>query len=113
MKTQEKIRWFSWGLGLCWIAILAIPAGMPLISLGPCLGTPDTMAGSITLLILGLFSTVGALLGIGAVIRGLRAVGGPSRLGGGLSVLGAARALLPGSVYLVSGFFSTQYMLNR
>ena len=113
MEGHERIRLFRWGLLLCWTAILAIPAGMPLIRLGPCLGTPDTVAGSMTLLILGLFSTVGAVLGIGAVIRGIGAVEGLSRLGGGLSILIAGIALLPGLVYLLSGFFSTQYMLGR
>ena len=113
METRERIRWFKWGLCLCWVAILAIPAGMPLVKFGPCLGTPDTVAGSLALLILGLFSTVGAGLGIAGVIRGFGAVQWLSRMGGGLSILGACTTFLPGLVYLLSGFGSAQYLLSR
>lgn len=113
MDPQDKIRRFKWGLCLCWIAILAVPADMPLINFGPCLGGPETLAGSITVLILGLCSTVGALLGIGGVIRGITTVRGFSRIGGGLSICGACLALLPGCIFLLTGFFSSQYLLSR
>jgi hypothetical protein len=112
METQERIRWFKSGLYLCWIAILAIPAGIPLINWGMCLGGPRTVAGSIILLILGLCSTVGAVIGGGGVLQGIRAVKGPWRLGGALSICGAGIAILPGLIFLVTGYFSAAELLR-
>ena len=98
---------------MCWAAILAIPAGMTQITMGPCLSGPETTAGSLFVLILGLLSTVGAAIGIVAVIRGIGAVSRAQRIGAGFSICGACIAVLPGLILLVTGYFSTLYRLGN
>jgi hypothetical protein len=108
-ETDARIRWFKRGLYLCWAGILAVPIGFTQVTPGMCLTGPRTTVGSIFVLALGLLSTVGAVVGIVGVIRGLRTALPGWKIGAGFSALGAGLAIFPGLVLLTAGFFSTLY----
>jgi hypothetical protein len=103
MKLEERIRRYKSGLWLCWIAILEIVAGYPVINGGGMCGGPSNIAGSITLVILGMGSMGGAALGIGGVIRGMGATEGQLGLWSTLSMCVAGLAALAGTFYISVG----------